>query len=86
MDDQYCDTVQHNPRAKRNKGRVESLSDYLKGTLFVVQTNHNSLVWINRIKDKNQRIRCALALQSYQISVLHRNGQLNDNAGGLSRC
>ena len=25
-----------------DKGRVESLSDYLKGTIFVVQTDHNS--------------------------------------------
>jgi hypothetical protein len=66
---------------------VESLSDYLKGTIFVVQTDHNLLVWLNRIKDKNHRIlRCALALQPFQVSVLHRNGQLNENVDELFRC
>lgn len=75
------------PRGKRNKGRVESLSYYLKGTSFVVQTDHNPLVWLNRMKDKNQRLlRWALALQPYQITVQYRKGQLNKNADGLSRC
>lgn len=66
---------------------VESLSYYLKGTSFVVQTDHNPLVWLNRMKDKNQRLlRWALALQPYQITVEYRKGQLNKNADGLSRC
>jgi len=66
---------------------VESLTYYLKGTSFVVQTDHNPLVWLNRMKDKNQRLlRWALALQPDQISVLHRNGQHKENVDGLSRC
>jgi len=78
---------QERQEEKTNKGRVESLLYCLKGTSFVVQTDQNHLVWLNRMKDKNQRLlRWALALQPDQISVLHRHGQLNENMDGLSHC
>ena len=75
------------PRGKRNKGRVESLWYYLKGTSFAVPTDHNPLVCLNRMKDKNQHLlRWALPLQPYQITVPYRTCQINKSADRLPRC
>ena len=35
---------------------VEAFRVYLLGREFVVQTDHRSLVWLNKLKDKNARL------------------------------
>ncbi len=59
---------------------------FLLGKPFTVQTDHRSLEWLNRLKDKNTRLtRWSLELQSYSFTVCHRAGKANANADGLSR-
>ena len=54
--------------------------------LFVVQTDHRSLVWLDKLKDKNMRlVRWSLVLQQYSFKVIHRAGLCNGNASALSR-
>jgi hypothetical protein len=49
---------------------VGSLSYYLDGRKFIIETDHNPLTWLNKMKDKNQRLlRWALALQTYTFEV-----------------
>ena len=51
---------------------VEAFRVYLLGREFVVQTDHRSLVWLNKLKDKNARLaRWSLILQQYNYTVLH---------------
>ena len=65
---------------------VGSLSYYLDGRKFIIETDHNPLTWLNKMKDKNQRLlRWALALQTYTFEVKYRKGSQNGNADGLSR-
>jgi hypothetical protein len=35
---------------------VELLKPYLYGTNFIIETDHNSLVWLDKVKDKNQKL------------------------------
>ena len=59
---------------------------YLLGRPFVIQTDHRSLEWLDRLKENNGRLtRWSLALQPYQYSVQYRTGQKNENADALSR-
>ena len=65
---------------------VEHFRPYLYGRPFVVQTDHNSLVWINQVKDKNRKLlNWSLILQQYDITVQHKSGSANSNADALSR-
>ncbi|XP_033739131.1 uncharacterized protein LOC117326489 [Pecten maximus] len=65
---------------------IESMAHFVSGTNFVVETDHNPLVWLNQVRDKNQRLlRWALALQQYNFCVRYRKGKDNANADGLSR-
>ena len=65
---------------------VEAFSVYLIGREFTIQTDHRSLVWLNKLKEKNARLtRWSLALQAYTFNVVHRAGSANGNADALSR-
>ena len=65
---------------------VQAFRVYLLGRPFCIQTDHQCLVWLDRLKDSNTRLaRCSLALQPYQYRVTHRPGKANDNADALSR-
>jgi hypothetical protein len=58
----------------------------LDGRKFTIETDHNPLAWLNKMKDKNQRLlRWSLALQPYSFDIKYRKGQQNANADGLSR-
>ena len=51
-----------------------------------METDHQALVWMDRLKDTNARLtRWSLLLQSYDFLVEHRKGLKNGNADGLSR-
>ena len=66
---------------------VEAFKVYLVGRPFTIQTDHRSLKWLNRLKEKNSRLtRWSLALQAYTFEVEHRAGTANSNADALSRC
>ena len=59
---------------------------YLLGRPFEIQTDHRSLVWLDRLKDSNSRLtRWSLTLQPFQFTVTHRSGKANGNADALSR-
>ena len=59
---------------------------YLLGRPFIIQTDHRALTWLDRVKDNNPRLtRWSLSLQPFQYTVVHRAGQANGNADGLSR-
>ena len=59
---------------------------YLYGQHFVVETDHQPLTWLQRMKNQNPRLaRWALTLQPYKFDVRHRAGAQHKNADGLSR-
>ena len=59
---------------------------YLLGRQFVIQTDHRSLEWLDRLKENNNRLcRWSLALQPFNFVVKHRKGSENKNADALSR-
>ena len=65
---------------------VQAFRVYLLGRNFIVQTDHQALVWLDRLKDNNARLtRWSLALQPYSFQVIHRPGKANGNADMLSR-
>ena len=66
---------------------VEAFKVYLIGKPFVIQTDHRSLKWLNRLKENNSRLtRWSLALQPFTFVVEHRSGTANGNADALFRC
>ena len=51
---------------------------YLIGRHFTVETDHRSLVWLDKLKDSNSRLtRWSLSLQPYDFPVVHRSGRAN---------
>ncbi|GFV92741.1 retrovirus-related Pol polyprotein from transposon 297 [Trichonephila clavipes] len=65
---------------------IKRLHYYLDGNSFLVMTDHNSLVWLNRNVSSNSRLmRWALALQPYNFRIVHRSGKSHKNANSLSR-
>ena len=59
---------------------------YLYGQKFTIETDHQPLSWLERMKNNNQRLtRWALAVQPYCFEICHRSGRKNGNADGLSR-
>ena len=65
---------------------IQAFRVYLLGRPFVVQTDHRSLEWLDKIKENNARLtRWSLFLQPYQYTVQYRTGKKNANADGLSR-
>ena len=67
---------------------LEKFRSYLSCTAYpiTVFTDHNPLVFIERVKFKNMRVlRWALALQPFNIKILHIKGKDNVMADALSR-
>ncbi|GFX56860.1 retrovirus-related Pol polyprotein from transposon 17.6 [Trichonephila clavipes] len=65
---------------------IKRLHYYLDGNSFLVMTDHNPLVWLNRNVSSNPRLmRWALALQPYDFRIVHRSGKSHKNADSLSR-
>lgn len=57
---------------------------YLYGHQFKVQTDHQPLAWLHRMKNSNARLtRWVLAIQPYTFELAHCRGQANGNADGL---
>ena len=53
---------------------------------IVVYTDHNPLVFLNKFKNKNQRlVRWGLFLQEYELIIKHIKGKENLIADALSR-
>ncbi|GFX67762.1 retrovirus-related Pol polyprotein from transposon 17.6 [Trichonephila clavipes] len=54
--------------------------------LYLIMTDHNPLVWLNRNVSSNPRLmRWALALQPYNFRIVHRSGKSHKKADSLSR-
>ncbi|GFT64034.1 retrovirus-related Pol polyprotein from transposon 297 [Trichonephila clavipes] len=65
---------------------IKMLHYYSDGNSFLVMTDHNPLVWLNRNVSSNPRLmRWALALQPYNFKIVHRSGKSHKNADSLSR-
>ena len=65
---------------------VKKFQSYLYGVEFVVETDHQPLVYINRTKHENSRVmRWALSLQPYRFRICSIKGQDNVGADYLSR-
>ena len=65
---------------------VQTFRVYLLGAPFVIQTDHRSLEWLDKLKENNAQLTCwSLALQPYQYRVVYRAGKANSNADALSR-
>ena len=59
---------------------------YLFGQKFTVEMDHQPLLWLERMKNTNQRLtRWALGVQPYCLEIGHRGGSMNKSADGLSR-
>ena len=61
---------------------------YLRGARFTIRTDHKSLAWLHRFKDREGMMaRWLHTLQQFQFqfSIVHRAGRDHSNADGLSR-
>ena len=65
---------------------VETFRYYLFGRRFKLQTDHNPLVWLNQVKNKNRKLlRWSLTPQEYDIEIEHKTGERHVNVDALSR-
>lgn len=65
---------------------VSKLKCYLLGHSFTVESDHQPLQWLQRVRDSNARLlRWSLSLQPYRFTTVHRSGRDNANADALSR-
>ena len=59
---------------------------YLLGRTFLVRTDHNSLVWLQRFRHlEGQLARWQEQLAQYSLEIVHRSGSKHSNADALSR-
>ena len=75
-------------KAEQNYSTIEhkEFYPYLYGHIFVLQTDHQSLVHLNNLRDVGGRItRWSMFLQQFSFTVKHKAGRLNGNADGLFR-
>ena len=56
---------------------LELFRYYLYGRRFLLQTDHNPLVWLARVRDKSRKLlRWSLTLQEYDLELIqHKSGQ-----------
>lgn len=65
---------------------LKTFHHYLYGRKFLIRTDHISLRWLISFKDlEGQLARWLERLQQYEFEIIHRKGQLHQNADGLSR-
>jgi transposase InsO family protein len=65
---------------------IEKMRPYLEGYRFTVLTDHQSLKWLQPIKDPTGRLaRWAISLQQHDFDIRYRKGVLNRVADTLSR-
>lgn len=65
---------------------IKHFAHYLHGAHFTLVTDHRALTSLQTMRNDNPRLtRWSLALQPFSYSVVHRSGQANSNADGLSR-
>jgi hypothetical protein len=65
---------------------VETFRYYLYGRRFILQTDHNPLVWLKQVRDKNRKLlRWSISLQEYDIQIEHKPGKRHVNVDALSR-
>ena len=57
---------------------LDAFKVYLLGRKFVVQTDHQALKWLEKLKEN-------IALQPYSFVVEHQPGAMNLNSNTLSR-
>ncbi len=66
---------------------VQKLNRYLYGRQFILETDHQPLIWMTKAKLANGRVmRWALALQPYRFLIRAVKGSENVGADLLSRC
>lgn len=59
---------------------------YLYGQKFLIETDHNPLVWLSKIKEPNSRlIRWKLKLEEFNFEIKYKKGKENLVADALSR-
>lgn len=59
---------------------------YLFGKKFTIETDHNPLVWLSKIKEPNSRlIRWRLKLEEFDFEIKYKKGKENYVADALSR-
>ncbi|XP_066596240.1 uncharacterized protein [Prorops nasuta] len=65
---------------------IKKFRGYLEGYKFTVMTDHNSLRWLNNLKDPSGRLgRWALELMQYDFEIVYRKGSQNFVPDALSR-
>jgi hypothetical protein len=65
---------------------IEKMRPYLEGYRFTVLTDHQSLKWLQAIKNPTGRLaRWAIFLQQHDFDIRYRKGVLNRVADALSR-
>ena len=70
---------------------VKHFRPYLYSYFFIVETNHQALITLQRMsimqKDPNSHfIRWSMALQEYHYKILYKKGVNNGNTDSLTRC
>lgn len=59
---------------------------YLYGQIFTIETDHNPLVWLYKIKEPNSRlVRWKLKLEEFSFNIVYKSGKQNKVADALSR-
>ncbi|GFS76320.1 retrovirus-related Pol polyprotein from transposon 17.6 [Trichonephila clavipes] len=65
---------------------LNRLKHYLDGQKFIIETDHNTLRYLNKMGSTNPRLqRWALSLQPFNFEIKYKPGRLHGNADGLSR-
>ena len=63
---------------------IQHFRVYLLGRPFVIQTDHRSLEWLDRLEENNFRLsQWSLSLQPYQFQVQYCADRSNSNADAL---